>query len=115
MAYGATDLVIRSGLPFTRTFTYERDTVPQSWAGRVTRLQMRHPWTDDLLVELTAFLRVDADPTKLFLELPADYTAVMTQEGRWDILSSLVGSPETTFRTPSVPGRVLVLQGVTHV
>ncbi len=113
--YGPADIVLRAGLPYSRGLTYVRDAVPQSWVGRTNRLQVRHAWRDDLLIELTAFLEFDpATPTRLELNLPASFTATLREEGRWDLVSVSNTNPDDIWRTPQTPGRVLVLQGVTR-
>ncbi len=113
-AFAATDLVLRPGLPFNRTFRFERDGLAQPWTGRTTRLQVKHPWQGTLLIELTAFLEINpSDATALELSLPASFTAKLDQEGIWDLLTVASADTEDRVRVPARPGRVLVIKGVT--
>lgn len=103
MAYGPNDLVLTTDLPFTKTIP---PPTGRSWAGTSPRLQVRHPVYRDLLIELTAMLRIAG--TDLILDIPADATGKMPTEGIWDVL---VQGPDP-FRTPA--GRLLTLPGVTQ-
>lgn len=114
MAYGENDLVMTADEPFTKTFQRLVGGIPQSWAGRTTRLQMRTPYGNQLLIELTAFLSIDAvDATKLNLSIPGTFTGKLAPEGVWDLLSVSNTDSSNAFRLPSRRGRILVLQGVT--
>lgn len=114
MAYGVNDLVLTADLPFTKTLTFTNDGIPGDWSLYDVRVQVRHPYYDDLLIELTVFLAVDADPTKLVLSLPGSLTGKLPAEGRYDILAVSKADPEVALRLPRPPGRFLVLSGVTR-
>lgn len=113
--YGLSDLVMTADLPYARTFTFKRDEVFIDWNLYEVHLQMRNRVNGALLIELTAFLVVDVDPTKLILSVDASFTQYLASEGKWDILAVKISDPNDSFRTPRPAGRVLVLQGVTRV
>lgn len=114
MAYGANDLVMAADQSFTKTFQRVVNNVAQPWTGRTTRMQMRTPYGNQLLIELTAFLTIDAvDATRLNLSIPGTFTGKLAPEGVWDLLSVSDANPADAFRLPSRRGRILVLQGVT--
>ena len=115
MKYGTADIVMIAGETFTKTFVREVDGVAQSWLGRTTRLQMRHIYTQELLIELSAFLVVGGTgSTLLELIVPASFTTKMQKEGAWDLLSTSQADLDDVFRLPVPAGRILVLQGVTR-
>lgn len=100
--FGVNDLVLTADLAFTHTIAPPTD---KTWAGYTPRLQVRHPYDYNLLIELTALLSVDG--TDLILTVPADLSGKLPTEGVWDVLAEGAES----FRTPR--GRLLVLKGVT--
>lgn len=105
--FGSNDLVLTADETFTHTFTRAG-----GWTNRLNRLQMRTPYGNELLIELSVFLTLDADPTKINLVIPGTLTGKLAPEGRYDLLSVGV-DPDDTDRLPSPPGRLLVLQGAT--
>lgn len=113
-AFGANDLVMTAGLPFTKVLTFTDNGAPGDWSLYNARMQVRHPFNDDLLIELTALLSVAEDTTRLVLALPADLTSKLPEEGRWDILAQRIDNSEYRLRFPRPPGRFLVLRGVTR-
>ena len=113
-AYGVFDLVLSADLPFTQTFTFTDNGLAGDWTAYTPRLQVRHPWTGELLIELTAFLTPGADATRLNLVIPASMTAKLPAEGRWDVLALHKTDANRAVRMPATPGRILVKGGVTQ-
>ena len=113
--YGDADLVVNRDVPYTRTLQYNNGTASVDWSLYNIKANARDR-DGTLVFDLTPFFAVlSSDPTKLVLTIPAAFTYSLPREAKWDLLATLKTDATQTFRTPIPAGRLLLLDGPTHL
>lgn len=111
--YGDADLVMTRDVGYSRTLQYLLNGSPIDWTLYTIKSEIRDR-DDTLLFTLTPYFSpLSTDHTTLNLQIPAAIVKTVPHDTKWDLLATRI-SDGTVIRTPSPPGRVLVLPGVTH-